>query len=86
MNLNPSVTILLKAATINILVSNNAHVWSKDYATPDDAARDAVDARLMTSEDAAAMLKSGRGFMGVPLQYYPLALRKCGFTEYPVEG
>ena len=83
---NPGVTILLKAEKVSTLVNNNGRVWSKYYATPEDAARDAIEARLMTSEGAAAMLKSGCGFMGVPLQYYPVGLRKCGFTEYPVEA
>ena len=85
MDMNPGLTILfVKNGGVNIMVNNNGHVWSKDYENAADAVNDAIEARLVHSDVAEVMFKERKGYVGPPLQYYPPALRDCGFAEFPV--
>lgn len=85
MDMNPGVTLLFaNDGSVSITVNHNGHVWSKKYLNQADAVKDAVEARLLASDTATALLKDRRGYMGPPLQYYPPALRDCGFAEFPV--
>jgi hypothetical protein len=85
MDMNPGVTILFSSdGGARITVNHNGHVWSKEYPSSADAVKDAVEARLVAEDMAITLLKNRNGYMGPPLQYYPPALRSCGFAEFPV--
>lgn len=85
MSMNPGVTILFAPdRSASITVNCNSHVWAMNCSSPEEAAEYAVKARLLSAESALAMVEERRGYMGSPLQYYPPALRECGFREYPV--
>jgi hypothetical protein len=85
MDMNPGVTILCSSdGSVSIMVNHNSHVWSKNFLNQADAIKDAVKARLIASDMAMTLLENRRGYMGPPLQYYPPALRECGFAEFPV--
>jgi hypothetical protein len=85
MSVNPGVTILfVQDGSASITVNRNGHVWAKDCTSPQEAARCAIEARLLSIERAESMVRENSGYLGTPLQYYPPALRKCGFREYPV--
>ena len=83
--MNPGVTILFaEDGGASITVNCNGHVWGMHCSTPEEAAEQVVKARLLDAERAEVMVKEKRGYVGAPLQYYPSALRECGFREYPV--
>ncbi len=85
MGLNRGVTLLFaNDGGVSITVNHNTLVRNKKYLNQEDAIGDAVEARLIASDVAMALLEDRRGCVGIPLQYRPPALQDCGFTEFPV--